>query len=117
MVGDSIYDFSHTPPRQRKSVHSIADQNDDLKGKYALLSTHYFYFGNKPLAIPAELHGMIMRNQGHRSRSNSMYFDVFLNWLSNQDLKKNHLYGKPQGKLFQNENLDSLFNTECGDLL
>jgi len=102
MVGDSIYDFTYDPPKQRKGVHKPIHQEADLNGKYALLSNHFFYFGDQPIPIPENLQGMIMRNQGHRSTSNLKYLPLFLNWLDKENFKINHQYGKPQGLLFKN---------------
>ncbi|MBZ0295452.1 MAG: hypothetical protein K8L99_23025, partial [Anaerolineae bacterium] len=48
-VGDSVYDFSHPErPEIRQGVHGENDRERDLRGRYAILSTHFFYFGDQP---------------------------------------------------------------------
>ncbi len=42
-VGDSIYDFNHSPsPSIRKSVHDEGSRKRDLGGLNVLLSTHFY---------------------------------------------------------------------------
>jgi hypothetical protein len=48
MVGDAIYDFSTDPSGVRKSVHNESHRDHDLGGQYALLSEHFYYFGDRP---------------------------------------------------------------------
>ena len=46
-VGDAIYDFDGDPPRLRPgSVHTVYDRERDLGSEYALLSEHFYYFGD-----------------------------------------------------------------------
>lgn len=88
-VGDCIYDFSNfeSSPKLRDSVHSEANRGTDLAGKNALLSEHFYYFGNKPVSLPAELHPIIHRTQGHKSRANSEYQDAFIKGLEGIGLR------------------------------
>ena len=52
-VGDCIYDFSETSlPKLRKSVHTEKNKDKDLNGQYALISNHFYYFGDKPIPLP-----------------------------------------------------------------
>lgn len=96
-LGDAIYDFNEDPPRIRPgSVHNDSNRQTDLNGEYALLSEHFFYFGNQPIALPEHLRGLVQRAQGHRSVSNAPYLEPFLDWLNGLGLQPNHLYGKPQ---------------------
>ena len=64
-VGDCIYDFSNfeSSPKLRDSVHSEANTGTELAGKNALLSEHFYYFGNKPVSLPAELHPIIIEHK------------------------------------------------------
>jgi hypothetical protein len=114
MVGDAIYDFSHTPPRVRKSVHDESRRDRDLSGEYALLSEYFYYFGDQPYLLPDHLHGIIKKGQGHRSRSNAKFLQPFLEWLTGLGLEANRLYGKPQGSLFKRWKLAPSFKSECG---
>lgn len=97
-LGDAIYDFSFDPPNIRLSVHTIKNREKDLGGKYALLSTNFFYFGDKPVQLPSELLEIAQQQQGHRSRLNEKYFDLFVRWLFGLGLKPNQLYGNPPFK-------------------
>src|SRR5258708_38379247 len=50
--GDSIYDYSAPTPSLRPSEHSDENQSTDLNGRWVLLSNHFFYFGDRPVALP-----------------------------------------------------------------
>jgi hypothetical protein len=95
-VGDAIYDFAEDPPRVRHgSVHGVHERERDLGGGYALLSEHFYYFGDKPVALPEDLQGMVQRTQGHRSISNARYLHPFVAWISGLQLRPNSLRGDP----------------------
>ena len=112
MVGDSIYDFSYDPPRVRKSVHDESHRDRDLSGQYALLSEHFYYFGDRPRELSDHLPGLVKRGPGHRSRANDEYLEPFLEWI--EGLEPNRLYGKPQGNLFRNWQLEVDYKSRCG---
>ena len=98
-VGDCIYDFSKGEVLNiRLGVHSEINRQRDLGGKNALLSKHFFYFGDKPIAIPKELEPIIHYTQGHKSTSNDPYTSAFEKWIEGTEYKKNHIYGDPQLK-------------------
>jgi hypothetical protein len=107
-LGDSIYDFSKGLPIQRRSVHNEYNITTDLSGRYALLSDHFYYFGNKPIPLPLELRDIVKQGQGHRSNQNAPYFDSFVEWLEGLGYKANTLLGEPQFDLFANEQNVSL---------
>jgi Nucleotide modification associated domain 2 len=94
-VGDSIYDFSHDSPKQRKGVHEEGNRITDLGGKNVLLSRNIFYFGNKPEPLPPKLAPIIHQTQGHKVDVNQKYLGDFLDWLNELNLKKNSLRGEP----------------------
>jgi Nucleotide modification associated domain 2 len=50
--GDSIYDFSTPTPSLRRGVHGEENRKTDLSGGWVLLSDHFFYFGDQPIALP-----------------------------------------------------------------
>ncbi len=79
--GDSIYDFSTFPPPLRPSVHGEGNRSTDLHGSFALLSDHFFYFGDQPIALPEALLGIVKQGQSHRSDENDKYFDDFVRWI------------------------------------
>jgi hypothetical protein len=99
-LGDAVYDFGELPPRVRKGgPHGLEHREHDLKGEYALLSEHSFYFGNAPVALPDHLLGIIKHGPGHRSRDNAPYLEPFVEWIGGLDLEPNRLHGKPQKML------------------
>jgi hypothetical protein len=104
-LGDSIYDFSKNPPQQRKSVHKEGNLRTDLSGQYALLSDHFYYFGNKPIPLPIDLRPIVKQSQGHRSQSNDPYFAKFVQWIENLGTSENLPLGEPQIDVFPSYDL------------
>lgn len=98
-VGDCIYDFTEpSAPKLRPSVHNEDNRKTDLGGETALLSESFYYFANKPVPLPADLHPIVQRTQGHKSRANSEYVDAFVTWIEGLRFTPNRLYGEPQLK-------------------
>jgi hypothetical protein len=104
-LGDSIYDFSCTPPKMRQSVHSGKDLEKNLKrdisGRNALLSNHFWYFGDKACKLPDNLQQIVIQGPSHRSNLNDSYVEKFLEWFFGLGLEPNRLYGRPQKELFK----------------
>lgn len=99
-VGDCIYDYSGgLPPRMREGVHDERNKERDLGGESALLSDHFYYFGDKPVRLPRHLEPIMHETQGHKSRANDPYRHDFVSWINSWDYKPNSLYGSPQLKL------------------
>ena len=97
MVGDCIYDFRvEGAPRIRRSVHSEKDRATDLGGRYALLSNHFYYFGDRPFALPIRFAPIAHRTQGHKSKANQQFAEAFVNWIERRGHLRNHLLGRPQ---------------------
>jgi Nucleotide modification associated domain 2 len=101
-VGDSIYDFSGKKVVQRKSVHTEENVDTDLGGKYALLSTHFYYFGDQAISLPPDLRAIAQNRQGHRRTLNDPYVDQFIRWIERK-YKPGTLVGKPMCDLFTNK--------------
>ena len=98
-VGDCIYEYSQRgKPMLRPSVHNEGNRLTDLGGDNALLSNHFYYFGDKPLRLPKELLPIVHRTQGHKSRANSDYVDEFVSWIERLGLEPCSLHGEPQLK-------------------
>jgi hypothetical protein len=98
-VGDCQYDYSQGPePILRPGVHAEINRERDLSGKNALLSEHFYYFGNQPVDLPASLKPIIHSTQGHKSTLNNPYVEAFERWIKEAEYRKNHLYGEPQLK-------------------
>lgn len=99
-VGDCIYDFEKdNEGKLRPSVHNFKNRNTDLGGINVLLSTHFYYFGDKAIDIPPHLTDIIKQGQGHKSNSIHHLRLSFLDWIENSGLKLNRLYGNPQIKI------------------
>lgn len=112
-VGDCIYDFSRSgEPRLRSGVHDERNRTVDLGGENALLSKHFYYFGDKPIALPSRLAAIIHQTQGHKSRSNQPYVKRFVAWIDELPLRPNRLYGEPQIRI--EASLDSDVLSKCG---
>ena len=94
--GDSIYDFSTHTPSLRPSVHGEENRSTDLSGGWVLLSDHFFYFGDRPIALPEALLGIVKKGQGHKSSFNTPYFDCFVRWIHSLRYPPAALIGKPQ---------------------
>ena len=94
--GDSIYDFSASPPSLRPSVHDEWCRSRDLSGDYVLLSNHFFYFGNQPVDLPEALRDIAQQRPGHRSDKNAPYADAFVRWIHSLGYPPATLVGEPQ---------------------
>jgi hypothetical protein len=97
--GDSIYEFGSGTPRLRpgsKSINKEAHPERDLRGGYVLLSSHFFYFGDRAIPLPEHLLSIVLRGRGQRSTANKLYYDDFLSWFSSLSLTPRTLYGNPQ---------------------
>ena len=68
----------------------------DLSGKYALLSTHFYYFGDKPVELPEDLHGIIKAGQWHLRIHAPEVVARFVEWIERLNIAPNSLLGKPQ---------------------
>ncbi|MDQ6761548.1 MAG: hypothetical protein M3015_02845, partial [Bacteroidota bacterium] len=68
-VGDDIYDYSNCVnkiPGLRKVIHEEEDKPTDLSGLNALISKHFYYFGNSTKEIPIKnVIAILKSEQGH----------------------------------------------------
>lgn len=99
-LGDSIYDFSHDPPRTRDGVHDESQRDRDLSGQNVLLSRDFLYLGDQPIDLPSHLQPICRLTQGHRSIANEPFVRPFLKWLADLDHERNCAIGMPQMRLF-----------------
>jgi hypothetical protein len=95
-VGDCVYDYSSGHALIREGVHDDRNRDTDLGGRNALISDHFFYFGDAPRALPDELLGIVHATQGHKSHANDRFEQPFITWIESLGLRPNRLYGKPQ---------------------
>jgi hypothetical protein len=93
--GDSIYDFSGATVVQRPGPHTQGNVETDLSGKNALLSDHFFYFGDAAIALPPNLLPIAQNRQGHRVRLNEPYAETFVSWLEGLGYPPCSEVGKP----------------------
>jgi hypothetical protein len=113
-VGDCIYDFGkRKSPRIRTGVHGSANQATDLSGMNALLSEHFFYFGDAPIRLPRKLHPILHPFQGHKCRKNAPYEQAFIEWIEELRLTPGELYGDPQLLPRIDENSSCTNNKSC----
>jgi hypothetical protein len=113
-VGDSIYNFSSKEPRPKilKSVHNKDNIDTDLRGKYTLLSDHFYYFGDNPEPLPDFLLPIVKQGQGHKSISNNPHIHKFIDWIMTKTKAKNTIFSQPQARhLFMN---DEEYRNNCG---
>jgi hypothetical protein len=93
--GDSIYDFSGSSVVQRPGPHSAGNMKTDLSGKNALLSDHFYYFGDAAIDLPPSLFPIAQNRQGHRVRLNEPYLATFMDWLEGLGHRACSILGKP----------------------
>lgn len=105
-VGDCIYDYSKgLDPLLRKGVHNEKNTPRDLRGKFALLSDNFYYFGEEPRPLPNELRQIIRRGQKHLVFKDPLIIETFEKWIS--QFSKNKIYAQPQLRFeFDNSYLD-----------
>jgi len=93
VVGDCIYDFStKNKPILRTSVHKDGNIKTDLDGINALISSHYYYFGNNPIILPKEFTSFIKKGPGHKIITDLDLIEKFVKWIRknyNQGINNN----------------------------
>jgi hypothetical protein len=96
-VGDCIYDFANdNNPVIREGVHDENSRARDLRGMHALLSIHFYYFGDNVVDLPAYLLPIVMQTQGHKATESVDVIQKFESWISQFPLNK--IDGTPQQK-------------------
>jgi hypothetical protein len=112
-LGDAIYDYSHSKnPLLRKSVHGEANRITDLSGENALLSTHFFYFGDEAIPLPDGLRPIAQNQQGHRKQLNGPCIGEFVNWVNGFRVAPGTVIGKPLFNPFAQESSETS-SAEC----
>ncbi len=96
-MGDCIYNFHGVDkPTMRKGVHNESNRVKDLSGNNALLSNHFYYFGEKPHPLPNHLKPIIKKNRGHLKIEQSDLINKFEELINQFD--RNTIYAEPQLK-------------------
>lgn len=83
------------PPRIRESVHNESNRPTDLGGQHALVSEHFYYFGDHPEPLPTELKPISHPFVGQKSIANSNYAIPFVVWLEGLGYEPNEIRGEP----------------------
>ncbi len=60
--------------------------------QYALVSRHFYYFGNEAIEIPVALRRVEKRGRGFRSRFDCAFVERFVRWI---ECHKRGLHGQP----------------------
>jgi len=96
-LGDCVYDYTKGgEPAIRLAVHKERHRTRDLSGLNALLSDHFYYFGEEPRPIPAALKEIVLKGRGHRVIDDAKLIHAFEKWI--KKFKKNKIYADPQGR-------------------
>jgi hypothetical protein len=93
-LGDCVYYYENGKIIQRKSVRNEKKLPIDEGGINALLSGHFYYFGNKAVDVPSSLNNLVKTGIGHKIANDAKMIAEFESWIST--FKKNKLYGDPQ---------------------
>ncbi|MBN1330474.1 MAG: hypothetical protein JXA54_13450 [Candidatus Heimdallarchaeota archaeon] len=87
-MGDCIYyniSNNYETAELRPGIHKKDCMERDLSGKYALISNHYYYFGDKAVEIKEDLKPIVAITQGHRSDANKNYVAEFIKWIESEE--------------------------------
>lgn len=103
-LGDALYDFSNGVPIQRAGVHGANNYSNDLSGEAALLSKHFYYFGDKPVTLLKQHQIFVKDGRGHKVVKNAQSIKSFIKWLEGLGYLRNVLIGNPQIDLFNHKN-------------
>lgn len=105
--GDNIYIFSQNGEvRQRNSLHSHDDGTEnerhkkkDLRGKNALISNNFIYFGENSVEIPSKFNKVIQSRRGYKILKETEFpeFSDFIAWAYNQRKNNLQFMGAPAG--------------------
>lgn len=111
-LGDCMYDYSNgDEPSIRKAVHTEKNKAKDLRGAYALLSNHFYYFGEEPRLIPAALKKLVKKNQGHLIIEEASLINQFEKWI--KKFKKNNIYADPQRRYLFDRSVNKVEINTC----
>lgn len=98
-MGDCVYNYvAARSPKMRTSIHTEANVEKDLGGKYALLSKRFYYFGEQPVKLSEDLLPLMEPAADHGSWSDPRNIELFVNWIEGLDLRPNKILGEPQRK-------------------
>ena len=112
-VGDCIYYYSRgRVPAMRPGPHNEDNRATDLSGQHALLSTHFYYFGEQPISLPGYLLPIVKERQGYKKITLPNTIRAFEEWIA--DFPLNVLSGEPQLKHRHDGEPDDAQLAQCG---
>lgn len=115
-VGDCVYDYSNgEEPGIRKSVHNETNRGRDLSGLFALLSDHFYYFGDAAFPLPVNLQRITTNTQGHRVIKEQNNVAEFENWI--EQFERNKIFGNPQRRWLFDKSYSDHFDGQCDENL
>ncbi len=87
--GDNIYEPIQDGFRQLQSMHSngakenLEKKSHDLRGRNALVSQTFYYFGSKPLPLPTKFSDVVV-GRAHKNNFPPTLVNSFLNFITKQ---------------------------------
>lgn len=98
-MGDCIYyDISddYTEAKLIRGAHGEENKERDLKGKNALISNHFYYFGKNAKSIKESLLPVVMKGIGRQSKKNTKYVEEFIDWIESGKFEQFRNPSNPQ---------------------
>ena len=96
---------------QRPGPHLAGNIKTDLGGRNALLSDHFYYFGDNAIYLPDHLVAIAQNRQGHRVKLNAPYATPFIEWIEGLGHAPCTLQGQPL--MSGGEQLNKLWCASC----
>lgn len=95
--GDNIYFKNRRGGwKQRRSFHGPDAMKTDSGGKNVLVGSHYFYFGENAVTIPARFRALVHKGRGHRCNFPPGTVERFIEWL--HDNQEPGMHGEPSNR-------------------
>lgn len=81
--GDNIWhrDASGNWRCVRGAFHDEQNRDRDLRGRHALISSEFYYFGRDAIRIPDELRRLIATARGHKNTDDADLITSFWEWI------------------------------------
>lgn len=91
--GDCIYAYNDNGVTQRRGPHTQEHQETDLRGKYVLVSSRFWYYGQEAVGLPSNLQIIVPKQQESRVHVNQPHLESFVTWIRTLPLG---VHGHPQ---------------------
>lgn len=123
--GDNIYYRSDGSWRQRDNpFHGDDDTERDLGGEHVLVSTHFAYFGQDRIRLPAKFEGLARATRegrglvGENTESDPKRVEAFVTWLEGELADQGLDWGRigdPHDSDFKEDWQESRGHHSCGE--